>query len=140
MKRHLIFIILLLIAVFVNCVKNNNAEEYLKYIKTLSGGCIDSLNSSKKNVYLEKDTVTWSISKGNLDLLIGFNGTCGCQYNTSPKIKNDSIFIDIIISQIGQQNCLCYYNYTFLFTGIINSHHYLVNIDNGKSFTGIIKP
>jgi hypothetical protein len=132
-----LMISILLFATFFGCDKELGS---LKYLETIPGGCASDKGSSLKSAQIwRNDTVSYSISDGNLDLFVGFNATCCGQYNTSSEIKGDTIFVEILTTQIGLCNCICYYTYNFKFSGSGDSYNYHINIDDYLVFTGHIK-
>ena len=137
--RKLLTSVFFLISLF-GCEENERKLDSISYIETIPGGCaIDNTKSIENITKLQNDTVTYIISDNNLEIFIGFNATCCGEYNTSSTIQNDTIFINIDVSQIGMCDCICYYTYTFKYTGINKEHNYLVNIDNYLTFAGLIE-
>jgi hypothetical protein len=137
---------LILIVIILGCTKDENRAYYLKLIETIPGGCAAGNLKSQKSAGIEKDTVTYSFSNGELQITVGFYATCCGSYNTSSVIENNTIFINIEAFQMGICNCICYYTYDFKYSGIFNhrgtptSFNYHVNIDNHFFFNGLIKP
>ena len=133
-----LIISILLFATFISCDKDLGN---LKYMETVPGGCAIEKGSFLKSAQiLKNDTVSYSITDGNLDLFVGFNATCCGQYSTSYEIKEETIFIRILTTQSGDCNCICYYTYNFRFTGSGNNYKYQVTVDDYLTFTGQIKP
>lgn len=137
---------LILIVIILGCTKDENSGNYLKLIETIPGGCAAGNLKMQKSVGVEKDTVTYSFSDGDLQITVGFYATCCGSYNTSSVIENNTIVINIEAIQPGLCNCICYYTYDFKYSGIFNhrgtpnSFNYKVNIDNYLFFNGSIKP
>jgi hypothetical protein len=136
MKKLLFSLTLLLI--LMSCDKESGD---LKFSKTIPGGCaIQEGISAKNSLSAETDGVTYTIVNGDLNLLVGFNATCCGQYSVSSEIKGDTIYVEILTTQIGQCNCICYYTYNLIFTGTGNNYKYNVKIPDARTFTGEIKP
>jgi hypothetical protein len=113
----------------------------LIFKETIPGGCALHVGVPNKSVQIiESDTVTYSVTDGNLDIFVGFNASCCGQYSKTATVKGDSILIQILTTQFGLCNCMCYYTYNFKFLGRGNSYNYRVNIDDYKVFNGHIKP
>ena len=137
MKKLLVLILFL--TTFISCEKKEPGN--LKYARTITGGCfLDKGLSAKNDLINEKDTVTYSVNSDSLNIFVGFNASCCGQFSDSSSIKGDSILINILTTQIGMCNCLCYYTYNFRFSGNADSYFYLVSIDDNKKFAGQIKP
>jgi hypothetical protein len=132
--RKLLFPIFL--ATLMSCDKDSTV---LKYSATIPGGCAVNKETSAKNTLLsEADSVTYTIVDGNLDIFVGFNDTCCGQYSSSYEIKGNTIFIEILTTQTGLCNCICYYTYDFKFVGSGNNYKYQVKIPDNQIFTGEI--
>jgi hypothetical protein len=135
MKKILLSI--LSITVFLSCEKLGD----LKFSEATQGGCfLDKGESRKNSLTLDKDTVTYTITGDKLDIFLGFNATCCGEYDANSKIKGDSILIEVITTQIGLCNCICYYTYNFEFIGSGKNYKYKVTVDDYLTFTGEIKP
>jgi hypothetical protein len=129
---------ILLITTSISC---NKELGDLIYNEAIPGGCfLDKGKSPKSDQIFENDTVKYSFINDNLDLFVGFNTTCCSEYSASSKINGDTICIEILATQIGLCNCICYYTYNFKFLGSGNNYKYQVTIDNYKTFSGEIKP
>jgi hypothetical protein len=128
----------ILLTALISCDKEPGE---LKYSETIPGGCAAGKGTSVES-YLtsETDRVICTIVDGNLDLFVGFSATCCGQYSTAYEIKGDTILIEILTTQAGQCNCICYYTFDFKFTGSGNNYKYQVRIDNKLTFSGEIKP
>jgi hypothetical protein len=136
--RKILTPIFLLVA-FISCDKNELGN--LKYVKTIPGGCALVKGKYLNNSQIGKpDTVTYSYTNDSLNIFVGFNATCCSEYSTSSSIKEDSILIKILTTQIGTCNCICYYTYNFKFSGSAYSYKYHVGIDTHLNFTGLIEP
>jgi hypothetical protein len=134
-----IMISILLFTAFINCNKNDLSN--LKYVETIPGGCaLDKANSQKNIKPWRDNTVTYTSSYDSLNIFVGFNATCCGQYNPSSKIKGDSILIEILTTQAGLCDCICYYTYNFKFSGCGNSFKYHIKVDDYLNFTGQIVP
>jgi hypothetical protein len=133
--------ILILFFLFVLSISCDKEMGNLKFSEAIPGGCASSKGTSQNSIELvETDSVTYSIIDGNLDVYVGFNGTCCGQYSTSSEIKNNTIFIKILTTDIGLCNCLCNYTYTFKFTGDGNNYNYNVTVDGILLLNGKINP
>ena len=135
-----ILISILFFVLFYSCDKTESKYGSMRLIETIPGGCATDETKSTKTAMIEQDTVTFTINDGELNLLIGFNGTCCGEYGTSSSIRNDTIIIDIKATQIGMCNCICYYTYNFIYYGITDSYNYVVNVDDYMIFKGLIMP
>lgn len=131
------FLISVLLPV-LGCDKVEDNYEDPALIRIIPGGCATDATKSDSNGPNGQDQVTYTINKGTLDLLVGFNGTCCGEYGTSSSIKNDTIFIEIKTTQIGMCDCICYYTYSFTYSGITKSYSYSVNVDDYLLFEGSI--
>lgn len=126
----------ILILVLISCEKPGN----LKTSEVIAGGCaLGDKGAPAKGLTEETDKVTYTISNGDLNILVGFNATCCGQYSTSSQIKADSILIGIKTTQIGFCDCICYYTYNFTFIGTGENYKYKVTVDDNHTFTGEIK-
>jgi hypothetical protein len=135
MKKYLIPI--LLIGALISCEKIWD----LKFSESIPGGCALGKGESNKGFQvIGTDGVTYTKPNGNLELLVGFNTTCCAEFSTTPDIKGDSIIIQIVSTQLGLCNCICYYTYNFKFIGPGDNFKYRVSIDNYRTFKGEIKP
>jgi len=133
-----ILIISLLFATLISCSKELGD---LKYAETIPGGCALGKGTSLDNsLTSDIDKVTCKISNDSLNIFVGFNATCCGQYSTSSEIREDTIFIKILTTQIGTCNCICYYTYNFKFTGSGENYKYKVTVDDTLNFNGEIKP
>jgi hypothetical protein len=136
MKKVIIPIFLMVI--LISC---NKELGDIKFSEAIPGGCaLDKGTSQKATVLSEADRAIYSIVDGNLEIYVGFNGSCCGQYDTSSEIKNDTIFIKILTTQIGLCNCVCNYTYTFKFIGDGNNYSYNVTVDNVLILHGKINP
>jgi hypothetical protein len=141
MKRILLFTLVFVTVLFFACQKSNPTENSnnLTYIGTTPGGCaVDGDNHSSRN--FETDTVIWNISNDSLTIFVGFLNECCLNFKTESNISNDTIYMNIIWISGPACNCVCYYTYEFLFTGIDHPYYYDVNLFDYKHFTGYIKP
>jgi hypothetical protein len=139
MKNLLITSVVLLF--LTGCNKDNSIIGPANYLGVTPGGCADAkAQNNSKNYLPEKDTLTFSFSGDTLKIFVGFNATCCGQYNSSARIVNDTIFINIITTQPGLCDCICYYTYTFRFSGITAPHYYLAEVDDYLVFKGRIIP
>ena len=133
-----LIITVLFIMTTISCDKDLGI---LKFKETVPGGCALQVAFPLKSIQItESDTVTYSVTDGNLDIFVGFNATCCGKYSKTATVKGDSILIQILTTQFGLCNCMCYYTYNFKFSGRGNSYNYRVNIDEYKVFNGHIKP
>jgi hypothetical protein len=133
-----LFIPIILLTILMSCDKETGD---LKYSKTIPGGCaVNEEISAKNSLTSETDGVTYTIADGNLNLLVGFNATCCGKYSASYEIKRDTIFVDLLTTQTGLCNCICYYTYNLIFVGNGNNYKYQVKIPNNQTFTGDINP
>lgn len=113
----------------------------LKFSETIPGGCaVDKGISTKNTLLSDFDKVTYSIVNGNLEILVGFNATCCGEYSTTSRIDGDTIVIEIVTTQEGLCDCICYYTYNFIFIGSGENYKYKVTVDDYLTFTGEIKP
>jgi hypothetical protein len=135
-----LLISILLPGLFYSCDKTENNYGNLQLTGTIPGGCATAKTKSGNSNLIEKDTVTFTVNNGELNLLVGFNGTCCGEYGTSSAIKNDTIFVKVKATQIGMCDCICYYTYNYRYEGITKSYSYSVNIDDYKLFEGLIEP
>jgi hypothetical protein len=136
MKKILIPIFLL--AISISCDKELPG---LKFSEAVPGGCALSKGISLNRVVLsEPDRATYTIVDGNLEIFVGFSGSCCGQYSTSSEIKNDTIFIIISPTDIGACNCICTYTYTFKFIGDGNNYNFKVTVNGTLLLNGKIKP
>jgi hypothetical protein len=139
-------LIVILFAAIPGCSRDENGSHNLKLVETIPGGCAVSDTKSLESESVKQDTVTYSISNDELQIMVGFNATCCGSYNTTSELENNTISLNIEASQIGMCNCICYYTYNFRFRGVfnhrgaMNSINYKVNIDNYLFFNGLIRP
>jgi hypothetical protein len=133
---------LLLHVLFITAIISCNKEpDDLKYLKMVPGGCAAEKGASVKNALTSDiDKVSYTMTNGNLDILVGFNATCCGQYSSTTDIKGDTISIKINTTQAGLCNCICYYTYDFIFTGSGTNYNYLATVDDKLTFTGKINP
>ncbi|HNW56583.1 MAG TPA: hypothetical protein PLR88_03775 [Bacteroidales bacterium] len=132
-----IIISFLLLTSFISCDKNELGN--LEYAETIEGGCFLEKGSSLKNYpYANPDMVTYSVTNDSLNIFVGFNAACCSEYSTSACVEGDSILINILTTQLGMCNCICYYTYNFKFSGTGEFYKYHVSGIN-FDFTGVIK-
>jgi hypothetical protein len=123
-----LFIPFFLLAISISCDKELGD---LKFSEAVSGGCALFKGTSQNSIVLsENDRATYSIVEGNLEIFVGFNGSCCGKYSTSSEIKNDTIFIKILTTEIGLCNCICNYTYTFKFVGKGDNYKFNVTVDD----------
>jgi hypothetical protein len=136
MKKLLILIFLSV--TFIACDKGDSGN--LKYVGTIPGGCfLDKGSASKGDPFFKPDTLTYSISNDSLNIFVGFNAACCSEFDSSSSIEGDSILIEILTTQIGLCNCICYYTYDFKFLGNGDLYNYHVSGSN-LNFKGQIRP
>lgn len=135
MKR--IIILLSITSIITACETN---REDIQLVKIVPGECALEDYNSKKSVFLQNDTLMYTLSGEKLDIKVGFNATCCTDYQTSSIITSDTIFININSEHPGLCDCICFYTYNFIFEGLSDSYAYKVNIDNYLVFSGIIEP
>jgi len=129
---------MVLLLIFLSCEKNEPGK--IKYLKAITGGCfIDKGSSQMKSLNLQRDTVTYSFTTDSLDIFVGFNATCCSEYSSSSSVKDDSIIINIKLSQTALCNCICYYTYNFKFSGNTAGYKYHV-IGSNLNFSGQVLP
>ena len=127
-----------MLALSISCDKE---LDNLTFSEAVPGGCALFKGTSQNNIALsETDRATYSIVDGNLQIFVGFNGSCCGQYSTSTEIKNDTIFIKILTTDIGLCNCLCNYTYSFKFIGDGMNYNFNVTVDGILLLHGKINP
>jgi hypothetical protein len=136
MRKLLLPIFLLMLS--ISCDKESGD---LRFSEALPGGCASSKGASQDSIELsEADSVSYSIVDGNLEIFVGFNGTCCGQYSASSEIKNNTISLKILTTDIGVCNCICNYTYTFKFIGDGNNYNFSVTVDGILLLNGKINP
>ncbi len=141
MKKILFALLAVVAVLFFACQKDNapKTENQLRFIKTIPGGCaVDG--HSRNQSEIQRDTVIWSISNDSLSILVGFNEECCKNFKTESAVSNDTIYMNIEWIPGPVCNCICYYTYDFLFTGINQPYYYVVTLPTDKTMTGYIKP
>ena len=96
-----------------NCDKNENKTNTPKLIEINGGTCNAKELKQINDKIVEQDTVTYTISNGNLNLQVGFNENCCSEFSASSLIENNTIIIKIKTEKFGLCNCLCYHIYEF---------------------------
>lgn len=135
MKKLLFPIFLLVLS--ISCDKESGD---LKFSEAIPGGCSLIKGTSQKSQVIEPDRATYTVVDGNLEIFVGFNSSCCGKYSTSSEIKNGTIFINILTTEIGFCDCICTYTYTFKFIGDGNNYDFNVTVDNILLLHGTINP
>ncbi len=136
-----ILISFLLLSIFIGCEKPQDKKvDNVKFSEAVPGGCALGDSTHVKDGIIEPDTVYFTLQDGNLNVFVGFNAECCLKFATDSHIGNDTIFMYINYLPSSLCNCLCYYTYNFLFTGIVDPYYYVVNIDDWLIFNGQIAP
>ncbi len=141
MKKILLSVFIIGLVFFFACKKDGSSQKAntLQFVKTIPGGCAtDSTMHGSRS--FEPDTVIWHISNDSLSVFVGFNAECCRKFKTDENISNDTIYMNISLLPGPACNCLCYYTYDFLFTGINQPYYYLVTLPDDKTMAGYIEP
>lgn len=135
------FLLFMLLSVLISCEKEDDKLDNIQFVGTVPGGCAVAESNPVRTTYIGEDTVTYTITDGNLDLLVGFESSCCEAYSTSSTLNNDTIIINVNKKPNSLNcDCYCYYSYNFKYTGVNKARNYKVNVNNNLAFSGIINP
>ncbi len=123
MKKLLLPFIIIVAVILYNC-ENDNSKNHklLHYLKTLYGGCNNSIPLKSASDDFTNDTVIMSISHDTLSVFVGINYICCAYFEGKSEFAGDSLFITVADTCSSDDKCycrcMCYYTFDFLYNDI----------------------
>ncbi len=103
-----ILISLLLFVASIGCDKNEPGN--LEFAETIKGGCfLEKGLALKSDPIINSDIATYSVTKGSLNVFVGFNANCFSEYSASSSLIVGSILFKIQTTRLGMRNCIFYF-------------------------------
>jgi len=85
-------------------------REILSLQRQLKGGCfLEKGLALKSDPIINSDTATNSVTKGSLNVFVGFNANCFSECSASSSLIVGSILFKIQTTQLGMRNCIFYF-------------------------------
>lgn len=85
-------------------------REILSLQRQLKGGCfLEKGLALKSDPIINSDIATYSVTKGSLNVFVGFNANCFSEYSASSSLIVGSILFKIQTTQLGMRNCIFYF-------------------------------
>ena len=139
MKTYILFILALMTTMIIACNDEINKMPTSKLVETIRGGCADGLPPSGAILWEKSDTVYHYIKDNFLYVYVGFNATCCILFDDNAKMTSDEIELSLNEISDDQCDCMCWYEFTFKFTGFENKlYNYYVKVDGKLKFSGQI--
>jgi hypothetical protein len=112
--------------IFIGAACKKNESTTLKCNSIGEGGCFQDKGSFHKGDPPPFDTLFSKLAADSM--AIGFHDNCCSEFNCSVSIIDDLIAVNILTTKVGDCNCLCYYTYTFKFTGSGEPRKYYIKV------------
>lgn len=133
-----IMILLFISFVIFGCDKEETKDN-IQLIETIPGGCAATKSGSLKTSEYTSDTVVYSFSDEELNFLVAFNAACCGEYSTTSEYKENAIYINITKTNTEACHCLCNYTFDFKYSGVTESHDYVITLDSLPLMSGKIE-
>jgi len=125
--------LLLMPLLIAGCMKTSTNP---RLVNINRGGCGGIDKNELLSAAFVRDTAYCTFDDSRMNLFVGINNGCCSEFATEANAEEGVITANITTTVPGLCDCICYYTYTFIFTGIDDNWSYVVYVDGVKKFSG----